>query len=382
MTDIYQLNLRENVSLKDWTTFRIGGEARWFAEASSVADLREALTFAEQNSLPFFLLGGGSNLLVSDRGFSGLVIAMSFRGIEILQEDDATVVVRVAAGETWDDVVAHAVERGWWGIENMSLIPGTAGALPIQNVGAYGQEASQVISEVEVMDAKTKEISSLSVDACRFAYRSSLFNMEAKGRYIVLNIVLRLHKTPAPDMSHSAVRNLALPLPSGRVDALRKKRASCMTREETPSLQRMREIIIQLREDGRLPDLEDAGNAGSFFQSPFIPQAEREQFTAALKERMPSERADDLIRRCYETGSGLKVPAVGLIRAAGLAEASVGGAALYSPTPAILVNRTGTATAADVLELTRRIRQAVFDLSGLLLPIEPERVGFDLAELE
>jgi UDP-N-acetylmuramate dehydrogenase len=361
MADTHRLDIRENVSMKNRTTFRVGGAARYFAEAASADDYRAAFAFAEENGLPVFLLGGGSNLLISDHGFAGLVLLVSSRGIEILQEDDATVVVRVAAGETWDDVVAHAVERGWWGIENMSLIPGTAGAVPIQNVGAYGQDASQVISEVEVMDAKTKEISSLSADACRFAYRKSLFNGEKKGRYIVLSVCFRVKKNGVPNRSHVAVHRLT---------------------DADSGIGRMRDVIIQLREDGRLPDLEDAGNAGSFFQSPFIPQSEREQFIAALKERMSSDRADDLIRRCYETGNGLKVPAVGLLQAAGLAEASVGGAALYSPNPAILVNRTGTATAADVLALTRRVRQAVFELSGLLLPVEPERVGFDPVELE
>jgi len=382
MAEAPELYIQEDVFLKDRTTFRVGGVAHRFVEVSSREELRVALVFAEQHFLPIFLLGGGSNLLVSDRGFSGLVVAVAFRSIDVLEETEKHVTVRVDAGKSLDEFVAFAVEQDWWGVENLSLIPGTVGAMPIQNVGAYGQEASQVVTDVEVMEIASKEVRSLSVSECGFAYRRSIFNRDEKGRYIVLSVTFKLWKSGEPNLSHSAVRNMAYPPPANKIEFLRKKSLSLLNLESPPCLQRMREIIVHLREDGRLPDLEKSGNAGSFFQSPFVQKEQINECKKLLREKLSKESADDLFHRCYETDSGIKVPSADLIKVAGATGFSVGGAALYAKNPAILVNQAGGASAKDVLELTRRVRQAVFDISGLLLPVEPEQVGFESRELD
>lgn len=381
MADSGNLKILENVSLKERTTFCIGGPARWFAGVTSSDELLAAITFAEEKGVPFFILGGGSNLLVSDDGFQGMVITLTSSGIEVVEETGDSFTVRVAAGEVWDDFVRVAVERGWWGIENMSLIPGTVGAVPIQNVGAYGQDASQVIVSVDVLEPRTKIIRTLSADECRFSYRRSIFNREEKGRYIVLSVLFRLKKNGAPNLSHDAVRRLAVPQPSSRLDTVKKRFFSRSNSAVEPNLERMREIVISLREDGRLPDLNAVGNAGSFFQSPLVQEDQIDELSERLKTRLAPEAVDKLLNRCYKTEGRIKVPAVILMRAAGADTLSVGGAALYSKNPAILVNSDGCATAADVLELARKVRQAVFDVSGLLLPVEVERVGFDADEL-
>lgn len=320
MTNPAELNILENIPLKDRTTLRVGGRARRFIEVSSPEKLRAALVFSEQNGLPVFLLGGGSNLLVSDQGFPGLVIAIASRGIDVLEEAGEPVTVRAAAGEIWDEFVAHAVGQKWWGVENMSLIPGTVGAVPIQNVGAYGQDASQVVRDVEVMDIVTKEVQHLSAAECGFAYRKSIFNREQKGRYVVLSVSFQLRKNGEPNLSHSAVRNLACPVPANKFESLKKKGLSLMNLVKPPGLQRMREIIIHLREDGRLPDLERQGNAGSFFQSPFVQEEQMAEWMESLQERLSPESAEDLIRRCYKTEGGIKVPAADLIKIESLSE--------------------------------------------------------------
>lgn len=342
------LTVLEGVPLKERTTFRIGGPARWFAAVSSSEELCDALEFVEQNRVPFFLLGGGSNLLVSDRGFDGLMISTDLRGIEVVRESESHVYIRVAAGEGWHDFTSLAVRNGWWGVENMALIPGRVGAVPIQNVGAYGQDASQVVSEADVLDVATKEVAHLSAEQCGFAYRRSIFNREEKGRYIVLGVLFRLGKKPNPVRTHAAV---------------------CSQTDETSSIEDMQHCIIGLREDGRLADPDTYGNAGSFFQSPFITGTGCPQLPTGLQ------------KHCYHTPEGIRVPAAAVISAAGVANERVGGAALYRPNPTILINRTGNATAAEVLALAARVRSAVYETFGLLLPVEPELVGFSAAEV-
>ena len=185
---------QQGVSLKSYTTFHIGGPAAFWCEMHGVADLIAAVEFADAQNLPVLILGEGSNLLVHDSGYPGMVVFMANKGVERLFEDDETVRLQVQAGERWDDIVQHAVDQGWWGIENMSYIPGTVGAVPIQNVGAYGQEASQVIEAVEVYNLVTRQEERLSRDDCAFAYRSSIFNRDPASPYVVLAVEFRLSK--------------------------------------------------------------------------------------------------------------------------------------------------------------------------------------------
>src|ERR1035438_4195799 len=162
--------MQEAVLLKLYTTFKIGGPARYFANAASMEEFREISSFASKIELPLFVLGGGSNILVSDRGYEGVVIHPACRGIEITHEDAEGVTLEVNAAEAWDDLVQYAVERGWWGIENLSHIPGQAGAALVQNIGAYGQQASDVVQSAQVLEIATGERSVLAAADCAFGY--------------------------------------------------------------------------------------------------------------------------------------------------------------------------------------------------------------------
>ncbi len=175
------LQTTPDVLLKPYTTFKIGGPARFFAEVRNPTEAREAMAFAKATSLSVFILGDGSNILVSDRGFDGLVIHPTLKGLEVLHEDDDTVSLHANAAETWDDTVAYTVEQGWWGIENLSHIPGQAGAALVQNIGAYGEQLSDVLESAEVMALDTGEVRTKASDACGLAYRTSIFNSEPQG---------------------------------------------------------------------------------------------------------------------------------------------------------------------------------------------------------
>ena len=184
------MTIKENISLKDFTTFKIGGNARFFCVASSEDQLLEAIGFSKKHKVPFFILGGGSNILVPDAGFPGLVIKMQMKGVEYINsEDGKKIQVKVAAGEGWDGLVAETVAKGFYGLENLSAIPGTVGAAPVQNIGAYGTEVKNTIQSVYTLDLKKDEFVTLSNTECRFDYRDSLFKGE-KGRYIILSVTL------------------------------------------------------------------------------------------------------------------------------------------------------------------------------------------------
>ncbi len=183
----------EDVPLAPYTTFQIGGPARWFAEAASEDDIAAGIAFARERELPLFVLGGGSNLLVSDAGFSGLVLHMGLRGIAS-SELNGRSIVSVAAGEDWDGLVAYAVAAGLAGVECLSGIPGTVGGTPVQNVGAYGQEVSQTIVTVRAFDRKTTKFVDLPASSCGFSYRRSIFNTTERSRYIVSRVDYALHR--------------------------------------------------------------------------------------------------------------------------------------------------------------------------------------------
>ena len=185
------MDVRENVPLGPLTTLGIGGPARYFVRATTVDEVGEALAWGKDRRQKVLILAGGSNVLISDDGFDGLVIHIGLRGITVESIDDHAM-VRVCAGEVWDEFVAMAVARGWAGIECLSGIPGLTGATPIQNVGAYGQEVSETIVRVEVLDRETGVVRTFTRDQCRFAYRSSVFKEEAKERYVVLSVTFRL----------------------------------------------------------------------------------------------------------------------------------------------------------------------------------------------
>jgi UDP-N-acetylmuramate dehydrogenase len=360
------LRIRKDEPLKPFTTFKVGGPARFFADADTPGDYSEALKFAREESLPIFVLGGGSNILVSDSGFQGLVIHPVQKGVSVLAESER-VTLRVEAGETWDEVVRRAVAEGFWGVENLSHIPGQAGAAIVQNIGAYGQQISDVLESATVMEVQTGKVQSLSAGDCGFGYRKSIFNTSAKSELIILQLKLALDRRGEPDLRYPDVRNF---FNEQGVKA--------------PAIQQVREAIIQIRDRKfPFPREEKGGNAGSFFKNLVLNEEEFAALRANLQRNFsPTEYIQlEEIRKRSASSRSVKIPSAFLIDICGLKEFHIGGARVNETQPLVLLN-DGGATAHDVLTLAGCIRRAVHASTGMTLPLEPELVGFKAEEVE
>lgn len=341
------------MALAPLTTLGIGGPARYFIHALSENTVLQAIAFAKSRGLPVFVLGGGSNLLVADRGFSGLVLKIGISGVE-WHDDGDRMIVRAAAGEEWDRLVASCVEKNLAGVECLSGIPGSVGGTPVQNVGAYGQEVSEVLVSVRAYDRQTESILELSREECRFTYRTSLFNTTAKNRYIVLGVTYSLLKNGAPAIRYPDVRR-AFEGKSGQ-----------------PNLAEVREAVRRIRASKAMLLVEgdpDCRSAGSFFKNPIISEEEFSRLQAAI----PGETVPR-----YPAASGkVKTAAAWLIERAGFSKGySLGPVGVSSKHTLALINKGG-ATAADLLRLAREIRSRVFDKFGVTLVPEPVFLGFD-----
>ena len=218
--------LQENISLAPLTTLRIGGPARFFVEAQSIADVQQAIAFSQSRDLPLFILGGGSNLVVADRGWAGLVLKVAIPGIEqgSGNDEEGRVLFEVGGGESWDRFVSHAVMTRCAGIECMSGIPGNVGGTPVQNVGAYGQEVSETIESVEVFDLKEAQIRELCREACGFTYRSSIFNTTDRGRFVILRVTYALTPGGEPQSRRDSRGSAPHSCTQGNVDYRRRSR--------------------------------------------------------------------------------------------------------------------------------------------------------------
>jgi UDP-N-acetylmuramate dehydrogenase len=344
------MKIQENVTLAPFTTFGIGGPAQWFVEAASEAEIVDALTWARERSLPLFVLGGGSNLLVSDAGFSGLVLRVALKGVDSA-EDAGSCLYRVAAGEDWDGLVERAVKDDCAGIECLAGIPGTVGGTPVQNVGAYGQEVSETIEQVRVLDLETLSFREMPADDCRFAYRSSIFNSTAKGRFLVVRVDYRLTPGDAPNLRYA---DLQKAFPAGSKPSLAQVAA------EVRKIRRSKGMLLV---DGD----EDCRSAGSFFKNPIVSREDFAEISAHLGQEPPH----------YPAGTGqVKLPAAWLIEKAGFAKGfSLGRASISSRHTLALVNRGG-ATAAELLTLRDTIAAEVEKNFGIALQMEPVLVGF------
>jgi len=339
------MHFLEHVRLAPYTTFQIGGPARWFAEAASEANIFEAVEFARSRSLPLFVLGGGSNLLVSDEGFPGLVLHIALRGIE-----QAYHFFRVAAGENWDKFVTHTVAQNYAGIECLAGIPGTVGGTPVQNVGAYGQEVAETIVAVRAIDLNSLEIKDLSPKQCRFAYRRSIFNSTQRGRYIVTRVDYTLNKDTPPRLTYADLKRH-------------------FAHASEPSLADVSTAVRSIRhQKGMLivDDDPDCRSAGSFFKNPVISAVHFARIAAGFAERVPS----------YPAGEGfLKLPAAWLVEQAGFHKGyALGSAGISSRHTLALINR-GEARATDILALRDRIVAAVEQRFSIRLEPEPVLLG-------
>ncbi len=340
------MDLRENVALAPLTTIGIGGAARFFSRAHNVDEINEALAWARQRDRRVFILGGGSNLLIADNGFDGLVIHADLRGITIEWNEGTYAMVKVAAGEPWDAFVKYAVVRGWAGIECLSGIPGSTGATPIQNVGAYGQEVSETIARVEALDRTTGRVVWFTNEECRFGYRSSLFKNVERERYIILSVTFRLRRggwatVKYPEL-RKAIEEQGIPL-----DDLRGVRAAVI------AIRKKKGMVLDKKDP-------DTRSDGSFFMNPILTAAQYEAF-ARLAPDAPH----------FPAGDEVKLSAAWLIEHAGFDKGFThGNVGLSSKHSLAIVNRGG-GTAAEVIELVKMIQGRVREKYGTEILPEP-----------
>jgi UDP-N-acetylmuramate dehydrogenase len=365
------MKVEENVAASTFTTLRIGGPTRYLVEISAERELTDALTFAHERDLPVYILGGGSNILVADAGFPGVMIRPNILERKLIERLDRSITVRVGAGELLDDVVAWTVENGWWGIENMSFVPGKLGGAIIQNAGCYGQEIAEVVESVEVYDREQDEFDTLSNAACGFTYRHSIFNTTKKGRYVIMAVNLRLFKSGTPNLKYRDLAEHFATL-SGETAKL-------------IGLREVREAVIQIRK-GKGQDPSQFWTAGSFFSNFKLTADEFEKLAKKVGQEDQEKEAElrQLVKKVSAPSDNgmVKVPAAWVLDILlGLKGTSVGGAEL-SQRQVLNVRNTGTATAADCMELFKKTRQIVWQKTGLLLVNEPELVGFSKAELD
>jgi UDP-N-acetylmuramate dehydrogenase len=351
--------LRTGVPLAPLTTLELGGAARYLAEVADGASTVEALHWAGLQELPVVVLGGGSNVVVADRGIDGLVLRMANRGREISRQGD-TVLVRVAAGEAWDDVVAWLVEEDCAGVECLSGIPGSVGAAPIQNVGAYGQELAEVVDHLRVIDQQTLEARELDRGACGFGYRTSRLRREP-GRFVVLEVGMRLRRRRAAAVDYP---ELARALEAGSA---------------SPTIGEVRAAVLELRRSKSMVIRDDDPNrrsVGSFFINPVLNRNEY----ADLLQRVGRLGITETVPGFPAGRDGVKVPAGWLIERSGFQRGHREGSAGLSSKHALALVHHGGGTAADLVALAREIRDGVAERFGIRLLPEPVFLGFSSAD--
>ena len=338
----------ENVPLAPYCTLGVGGPARYFVEVRDEAGLLDALAWARRRGLPFRVLGGGSNLVVADEGVAALVARIALRGVAS-REVDGAVELTAAAGEPWDDLVRASVERGWAGLECLSGIPGLVGATPIQNVGAYGQEVSDTVTTVRVLDTASGEICTLTTAACGFGYRDSRFRSVEPGRWVVLAVTYRLRPGGAPIVryadveQHLAARRVAAP-------TLSDVRATVL------AVRRAKSMVLDPRDPNRR-------SCGSFFTNPII--------TAADCARVEALARDPAMPRWVQPDGRVKLSAAWLIERAGFRRGDADGSVGLSTRHTLAVVAHEGARARDVVAFAAKLQARVLERFGVRLTPEP-----------
>jgi UDP-N-acetylmuramate dehydrogenase len=346
--------VRENVPLAPFTTLGIGGPARWFVEAASEGEIVHAVAWARERGLPLFILGGGSNLLVSDAGFPGLVLRVALKGIEV-SDDNGDKMYCVAGGENWDSLVQQTVQANCAGMECLAGIPGTVGGTPVQNVGAYGQEVAETIQSVRVLDLESLVFREIPAAECGFAYRSSIFNSTARGRYLVVRVDYRLRPEGEPNLRYA---DLQKAFPTGAKPTLT---------EVAATVREIRQAKGMLLVD-RDPDCR---SAGSFFKNPIISLDEFSALTARLGRTAANPPPH------YPGGEGrIKLPAAWLIEQAGFQKGYALGRAGISTRHTLALVNLGGASAAEILALRDEVVAGVEAKFKVLLHMEPVLLGF------
>jgi UDP-N-acetylmuramate dehydrogenase len=349
------LAIQHFVPLGPRTTLRLGGAARFFAEVAEREELRSALRWAAERGLPTFVLGGGSNLVVGDDGFAGLVVRLTSAGQD-WTESRAESAVTIAAGESWDDVVAESVRRGLAGIECLSGIPGSVGAAPVQNIGAYGHEVAEAIRRVQVLERKSLEIIEMDVRACEFGYRDSIFK-RARDRFVILGVTLGF--------------------PGGQPTIRYPELASALAGQTSPTPAQVRDAVLALRRKKSMvfdPEDENRASAGSFFTNPMVDLATAQNIVErALADGLA--RAPEQVPRFPMPDGRVKLAAAWLIERAGVRKGFRMGPVGISSRHALALVHHGGGTTADLLRLALHVRQRVFDRFGVALTPEPVFLG-------
>lgn len=343
MSNTDRIEIKENVALAPLTTLGVGGPARFFVRATSEPQVLSALEHARAIGLDVFVLGGGSNVLVSDSGFDGLVVRIALLG---LRGDRERIVAQ--AGEDWDRFVERCVANDLAGVECLSGIPGLVGGTPVQNVGAYGQEVSDVIESVRCLDRTTNEIVELANADCGFSYRTSVFNSTLRDRYVVLAVRFALSEGGEPKIAYKDLRE--------------------HFGDRRPTLADVRAAVLKIRRSKSMvidPADPNSRSAGSFFKNPIVDRKKLE------------ELGGDLVPH-FAAGDGqVKVPAAWLIEQCGLGKGFRLGKAAISENHSLAIVNRGGATAADILALKEKIQASVGRKFGILLQPEPVFIGFD-----
>ena len=347
------------------TTLGVGGPARFFLEAPSAQAVVDAMRWANDAGVDVVVLGGGSNLLVADRGFDGLVLRVAMGGVDAADEGDR-VRVRAAAGITWDDLVARSVAEGWAGIECLSGIPGLVGATPIQNVGAYGQEVAETIAQVTAIDRETLTQVTFEAGACGFGYRDSLFKREWRGRCIVTHVTFLLTRGGAPAVRYGELA----------------RRLSHGTGPE-PSLADVRRAVLNLRRSKSMvldADDENRRSAGSFFVNPTVDSEQLAEVRDRVARAGVLQPGESMPEHAAAHGR-VKLSAAWLIERAGFAKGTRDGSVGISTRHSLAIINLGTAKASNLLGFATRVRDRVRDQLGVALVPEPVPVGFRAGEL-
>lgn len=336
------MDIHTAISLKNYTTMRLGGPARFMAPVASAEDVATVYRNAKTQGLKVFVLGGGSNVIAHDEGFDGIILLNRIKGFEVLSDDKSSVVIKVGAGEVWDEVVARTVDMGLSGIETLSAIPGTAGAAPVQNIGAYGQEVADALVSVEAYDSATDRLADLPAADCDLSYRHSIFRGDAWGRFCITSITLRLYYV-APQPPFYA--------------ALQKYLDEHMVSMYTPKT--VREAVMAIRAD-KLPDPAERPNTGSFFKNAVV---EAWQLDSLKKDYpdVPSYNMPD---------NHFKIPTGWLIEQAGLKGELLHGMRVHDKNALVLINESA-ASYADLVAARAEIIQKVYDTFHIQIEQEP-----------
>ena len=340
-------------SLLRHNTFGIDAVCKRFVDVATASEAQEVARSLAETDEPFLIIGGGSNLLLTG-DFPGVVVHSAIRGIELQRETIAgDVFLRVGSGENWDAFVEYCVGQGWYGVENLSLIPGEVGASAVQNIGAYGVEAKDIIAGIRAWDRVERRFVDIDPAECEYGYRTSRFKTAWKGRFVITSVTYRLSRAPKPVLDYGGIRK-ALEI-AGQAGNL------------TPQL--IRDTIIGIRRK-KLPDPQEIGSAGSFFCNPVISREHFEKIVATARQ----DNGDDYEVPHYVVGDMIKIPAAWMIEQCGFKGMRLGGAEVYRTQPLVIVNATGDAEPADILALERCIISTISAKYGITLHPEVEHI--------